>query len=213
MDAAGGIRSSRETFALFYGPMITMELAFHMRRPVNDPDVEDGVQEVLLECLRSGGALDKVDATKCTRFRAFLGGITRNVGLRILKRRARQPDTLNPEELSSNYPADLSALLDETWRQAVLGEALTQLVRESQRTELDRLRVQVLRMRFEDDLRPAHIATVLGLKPERVHALCREGKEHFRLALLDVVCRQNPMFTRSEVQQECLQLLGCSDGR
>lgn len=191
--------------------MVRIELAAQLRRAVDDPDVEDAVQEVLLECLKAGGALERASEAKCTRFRAYLGGITRNVGLRHLRVRKNQPSALEETEFVSDSSPDVEANLNAAWSQAVLGEAMALLVRESCLAETARLRLRVLQLRHQEGLKAAQVAEMLGISATRVHHLTSEAKNEYRLALLSVVSQQNPGLGRAEIEAECVALLQASD--
>lgn len=205
--AASGDATSRGTFARLYGDVVRIELAARMRRAADDADVEDAVQEVMLECLKAGGALERASAKKCTRFRAYLGGITRNVALRYQERQMLQPDTLDRADTVSDPGPAIAARLDAAWSHAVLGEVMALLVHESATSATARMRLAVLRMRHEEGSSPAEIAAALNITPVRVHYLTAEAKRDFRNALLSVVSQQNPGLTRAEVEAECVALL------
>src|SRR5262245_36127691 len=87
--AAAGRRAEQEEFARRYqGPI---EAFFRARWAGTRylQEVEDGVQELFLECFRDGGILQRTAKGGSGGFRAFLYGAVHNVALRIERRAGR----------------------------------------------------------------------------------------------------------------------------
>src|SRR5262249_31179656 len=89
-DAAAGGGPAREEFASRYAPMVRAYLAARWRASPLLQELDDAVQEVFVECLRQGGALQNARADRPGGFRPFLYGLVRNVALRFERARARR---------------------------------------------------------------------------------------------------------------------------
>src|SRR5579884_1864571 len=89
-DAAAGGREARERFAERYAPMVRAYLAARWRGSALAQEVDDAAQDVFVECLRGGGALEHARDGRPGGFRAFLYGVARNVALRFERTRARR---------------------------------------------------------------------------------------------------------------------------
>jgi RNA polymerase sigma-70 factor (ECF subfamily) len=87
--AAAGSAADRDDFVRRYRPLIRAYLAARWQDSAYRQEVDDGVQEVFLECFRRGGVLERANPVHAGGFRAFLYGVIRNVALRIEARLAR----------------------------------------------------------------------------------------------------------------------------
>lgn len=210
-DAAEGDAEARELFARRYAPAVRAYLA---ARPAfrRDPHrVEDGVQEVFLECFRLGGALDRVERGRAGGFRAFFFGVVRNVGLRLEERRARnrevQADTdADPADrlVDSEDPA---AAFDRAFALAALREAQALHAERARAKGGDALRrVEILRLRFGEGLPIRDVAARLNEDAAKVHHAYALARKEFRAALEDVVAFHQPD-SAEERERECVALL------
>src|SRR5437660_55060 len=117
--AAAGRAADREDFARRYTPVIRAYLAARWQASRYQQELEDGVQEVFLECFRQGGVLERADQAHAGGFRSFLYGVVRNVALRVEARLARQqrsepPAGFDPENVAADEPS-LSQVFDRAW--------------------------------------------------------------------------------------------------
>jgi len=80
--AATGAAGAREQFARSYAPVVRAYLAARWAGSPALQDLDDAVQDVFVECLKSGGVLDRADPARAGGFRAFLYGVIRNVARR-----------------------------------------------------------------------------------------------------------------------------------
>jgi RNA polymerase sigma-70 factor (ECF subfamily) len=87
--AAAGSPADREELARRYLGVVRAYLAARWRGSGLRSDLDDAVQEVFVECFRSGGALEAAGAGRVPSFRAFLYGVIRNVARRFECRPAR----------------------------------------------------------------------------------------------------------------------------
>ena len=58
-DAARGASDARQRFSTLYVPIIHSALTARWRGRANSSDVDDAVQEVILDCLREDGVLER----------------------------------------------------------------------------------------------------------------------------------------------------------
>ncbi len=81
--AGAGEQSARDRFARAYGSVIRAYLSARWHLPVAHEAVDDGTQEVFVQCFKPGGALQGVDPAGPARFRTYLYGVVRHVADRI----------------------------------------------------------------------------------------------------------------------------------
>src|SRR5215213_6138181 len=118
--AAAGSPADREELARRYLGVIRAYLGARWRVSGLRTDLDDAVQEVFVECFRSGGALEAAGAGRVPNFRAFLYGVVRNVARRFESRPARPVVPLT--EVAAEEES-LSGVFERTWAQAVMFEA------------------------------------------------------------------------------------------
>lgn len=187
-SAAVGDRSAREEFVKRYLPLVRNYLRARWRESDLYCEVDDTTQEVLLQCLRPGGGLSSIDRLRNRDFRAYLYGIIRNVA------RMTERKELRTREVGSGLEADpapddsgLSRVFDREWSRAMICEAV-----ELQRTRLEgsppgQHRLELLRLRYEDEISIQKIADRLG---QPAHAVQRElvrAHDEFRSTLVEVL--------------------------
>jgi DNA-directed RNA polymerase specialized sigma24 family protein len=201
--AAAGDPVARERFASVYLPIVK---AYFVARWRNSPrDVDDGAQDVFVECFRSGGLLEKVEADRPGGFRAFLLGAVRNVARRHEARR------LPVGPVPDGLPADDTGpeiAFDRGWARALLREAAA-----VQQESADRdgpaaaRRVQLLRLRFHDGLPIRDIARRWGEDPAKVHHEYATARDEFRAALRQVIAFHHPSAAAGELDRLSAELL------
>jgi RNA polymerase sigma-70 factor (ECF subfamily) len=202
--AAAGSPADREQLAHRYLGVVRAYLAARWRGSALRQDLGDAVQEVFVECFRQGGALEAAGAGRVPSFRAFLYGIIRNVARRFESRPMHVAGPL--PDIEANEDSQ-SRLFERTWAQAIMAEA-AQLQRrraEFQGKEAQK-RVEMLRMRFEDNLPIRTIAERWGVPAARLHHAYALARQEFREALLEVVAFHHPG-SAAEVEQEAASLL------
>jgi RNA polymerase sigma-70 factor (ECF subfamily) len=209
--AAHGDRAARSTFAHSYLPVVRAYLGARWRSSPLADEVEDAVQEVFLDCLRGGGALERASPDRPGGFRAFLYGVVRNVALRVETRRARRNDLLPSAGLEPDEVADSqdgpSRAFDRAWAFAVVESAAA---RQAERARLAgaeaERRVELLRLRFEEGLPIREVAARWGTDPALLHREYARARREFEEALRDVVGLHHPG-PPGEVGRECARLL------
>src|SRR6516225_2809952 len=202
--AAAGSASDREELARRYLGVVRGYLAARWRGSALRPDLDDAVQEVFVECVRQGGALEAAGAGRVPSFRAFLYGVVHNVARRFECRPVRANGPL--PEIAANEEG-LSRLFERAWAQAIMTEAAQlQQRRASERGPEAVRRVELLRLRFEENLPIRTIAVRWGVAAAELHHAYAKARQEFRADLLEVVAFHHPG-SPAEVEQEAASLL------
>lgn len=211
-DAAAGDEASRTEFAIRYTPVVRAYLAARWRGSFKRlGELDDAVQDVLIECLRDGGLLDRARADCHGGFRAFLYGAVRNVAMRVETRQARQHarESQAPIDLQGIAGSEdaLSRVFDRAWAKAVMREAAErQSELAAQRGEAALRRVELLRLRFHEEMPIREIAQLWGVDAPSLHHEYARARQEFRSALEQVVALHHPG-ALEDVDRECAQLL------
>jgi RNA polymerase sigma-70 factor (ECF subfamily) len=214
--AAGRVRD-RDDFARCYEPVIRTFFAARWRDSALREEIDDAAQEVFMECFRGGGALETADPERPHGFRAFLHGVMRNVGLRFERARGRSRER-TAGSVSDNAGAidgglSPSHALDRAWALALLREAGLVMAARAERFDREGRggrgavrRVELLELRFRDDLPIREIARRWSEDPAVVHKEYARAREEFRSALLEVVGAHHPG-SAAEVERRCAEIL------
>jgi DNA-directed RNA polymerase specialized sigma24 family protein len=204
LAAAAGSAADREELARRYLGVVRAYLADRWRgSPLRD-DLDDATQEVFVECFRPGGAVATAGAGRVPSFRAFLYGVIRNVARRFENRPVRAAGPL-PEIAADD--ASQSRLFDRAWAQAIMSEAAQlQRQRAAEGDAESVKRVELLRLRFEENLPIRTIAERWGVDPAPLHHAYALARQEFRAALLAVVAFHQPG-SPEEVEREAATLL------
>ncbi len=202
--AAAGSPADREELARRYLGVVRAYLAARWRGSTLRNDLDDATQEVFVECFRRGGALEAAGAGRVPGFRAFLYGVIRNVARRFESRPVRAAST-TPE-----IPADESSqsrLFDQTWARAIVAAAAElQKTRAHERGPEAVRRVELLRLRFEENLPIRAIAERWGVDARSLHHAYAVARQDFKAALLEVVAFHQPG-TPVELEEEAASIL------
>jgi len=207
--AAEGSPIDRDTFARRYLPAVRAYLRARWRGSGLIQETDDVVQEVFVECFRT--ALDRTDRERTRSFRAFLYGVARNVARRFEERRARrrekQPATSFDEDEIPCGEDSLSAVFDREWAVAVLRRARKrQIQRARQKGDGAMKRVDLLRLRLEEELPIREIARRWDCEASWLHHQYATAREEFRAALLETVAFEHSG-TPKEIERECARLV------
>src|SRR5262249_14423061 len=144
-------------------------------------------------------------------FEALLKGAVRNVALRCERARARRlkrggTGDLEPELVVADETS-LWRVFDRAFARRLMQEAGDrQLTLAREKGEAALRRVELLRLRFQDDLPIRDIAKQLGIEPDFAHHEFAQARKEFHRALRDVVLVYDPS-ARSRIDRECRQLL------
>ena len=213
--ASAGEDEGRRLFAGRYEPFVRALLAARWRGSPRVVDIDDAVQDVFVECFRSGGVLSRAEADRIPAFRAFLVGVVRNVARRVEGRRGPLAfSDATPEGASSLAPGGFASAIDppsrdveRAWARALVGEARDLLdARSRQADEGARRRVALLELRFQENLPIREIARRWGADPVRLHREYARARSEFRAVLFEVVAGHHPG-SPADVERTCEQLL------
>jgi RNA polymerase sigma-70 factor (ECF subfamily) len=208
-EAAGGAAEPRDAFARAYLPLVRRYLGERWRGSPLAEAVEDAAQDVLVECLKDGGVLERAERGRPQGFRAFLFGAARNVARRheashAAPARPRSASRMADDPLAREE--DLGKLLDREWARALVRQAAEHHRRTAlARGAVAREGVELLRLRFEEGLPLREIATRWHVDPAVVHRRFRQAREGFRRSLRKVVAFHQP--GTGDVDEECRRLL------
>jgi DNA-directed RNA polymerase specialized sigma24 family protein len=202
--AAAGSPADREELARRYLSVVRAYLAARWRGSALRDELDDATQAVFVECFRQGGVLNAVGTGRVLGFRAFLYGVVRNVAARFESRPARPAGPL-PDVAAEDLTQ--SRLFDRTWAQAIMVEAgRLQRERAEKRGPEAVKRVELLRLRFEENLPIRDIALRWATDPAALHKSYAIARKEFRSALLEVVAFHHPG-SAAELEAEASSLL------
>lgn len=209
--ASAGDASARSQFAGHYARPIREYLRHRWGGTPRRDDVGDAEQEVFIECMKPGGALDRADAAK-GEFRALLYGVVRNVARRFEERAARdlqiKPDESVYLDALPDQDEALTRVFDKAWARALVREAVVrhaQFARAGDAACRDRYRI--LRMRHEKGMPVRDIAARLGIEDvDAVHNGYRRARREYRACLREVVAHHTGA-SPSDVDDHCKRVL------
>ena len=184
-DAAAGGTASRQAFGVRYAPVVRSYLAARWRGTPLVAELDDAVQDVFVECLRSGGLLDRARDDAPGGFRAFLYGAVRHVAQRCEARRARLAarEPLRPAEVGDAPARDeaLSRVFDRAYARSLMREAAERQAELAAERGADALRrVELLRLRFQDGLPIREIAALWNVDAAGLHREYARARQEFR---------------------------------
>ena len=215
--AARGRLQAREEFSRRYQPILRAYLLRRWGGTPRSQDVDDAAQEVFVECFRQRGVLERTDRSRAGGFRAFLYGVTRNVARRYETRAAQSREHQADSQVLAAVSADdptLSRVFDRAWALALIREALARLDQAPSTaeaaTEPDstaRRQVELLRLRFSENLPIRDIATRWEVDAALLHRDYAKARAAFRKALVSVVGEHHPGVSELVLERECARLL------
>lgn len=196
LGAGAGDHGLREEFVRCYSTFMTAWFGYRWRGSPLAADVGDAVQESFLECLRERGALASVDPDRPGGFRPYLVGLLRNVALRHERRRlmAGRIDLATMEELDRVCAATTSigSVLDRAWAEALMREAAERMAAMAGLESAAQRRVELLRLRFQEQLPIREIARRWAAEPDDVHRQYAKARREYAAALRAVVVDHHP---------------------
>jgi len=207
--AAAGDRSAREAFAEHYLPLVRDYLEARWRARLSRTELEDAVQDVFLECLKSEGVLERNRERRGRGFRGYLLGAVRNVALRIEERGARRLDGDRHSELElvPTEEASTSRVFDRSWAATIMRQAAERQQEEARARGVAALRrVELLRRIFQDGQRIADIAREWGEPPEELQRQYARARKEFAGALRETVAFHAPG-SDAAIERECAELI------
>jgi len=210
--AAAGDRGARDTFAERYLPLVRDYLEARWRARLSRSELEDAVQDVFVECLKSEGVLEHNRTRRGQGFQGYLLGAVRHVALRIEERGARRLDgERHPAPELELVPADeasCSRVFDRSWAATIMRRAAELQQEQARARGVAALRrVELLRRIFQDGQRIADIAREWGELPEGLHREYARARKEFAGALREIVSFHAP-HSDAAIERECVELIG-----
>ena len=213
-DAARGEGAARDEFARRYEATVRAYLGARWRGSWWFHDLDDAVQDVFVECLKEGGVLERADPERRGGFRAFLYGVVRRIALRYESGRGKAREGRLSTEAERRVASDedtLTRIFDEAYARSVMQEAARrQAALASQRGRDAERRVELLRLRFQDELPIRDIAARWGEDAAQVHRAYARARKEFREALLEVITFEGAS-DRTEAERRAAELLDLLD--
>ena len=165
--------------------------------------VDDLIQKTFLGCVK---ARDRIDEQRS--FRAYLFGIVRNVAKQFEKRRGRQrvADPVEVAQVTAREQAQ-SRAFDKAWALTMMrmaGELME--ARAEADTGAARLRIELLRLRFQKGLPIREIAIRWEMDPDAVHRAYALARDEFHSCLRATV-RDHAVRTDGDLDAECRRIL------
>lgn len=209
--AAAGDGEACNAFAKTYLGIVRAFLGKRWRTSPALGQLDDAVQEVFLDLFRENGALARLEPGRARSFRGFLFGVAHKVALRYEERaRLRMPvdpgTPVEPHQLPARE-ITLSRAFDREWALALLRRAAMRQETQARAAgpEAQR-RVELLRLRFVEDLPIRTIADRWGEDPAKLHHDYARAREEFKDALRAEV-RYHMADPRAAVEREVQELL------
>jgi RNA polymerase sigma-70 factor (ECF subfamily) len=154
--------------------------------------------------------LEKVERGRPGGFQAFLHAVVRNVAREFeATRRRHAHDATEPLSLDRIVGGEksLDDVFDQNWAQSVMNQARRLMAaRAAAGGDAARRRVELLRLRFEQDRPIRDIATQWGEDAAHLHHEFARARREFDLALHDSVAFHGAA-SAVEIEAECLRLL------
>ena len=208
-QAASGSEAAQEEFVHRYLPAVRAYLTARWRNSRLLNEVDDGTQEVFWQCLRPGGGFERMTSVE-GNFRGYLYGMTRNVARMMERGDHQRREEQAPDDLGVTFESDeasLSRVFDQAWSRTLISEAVERQRSLATERGADALqRIEMLRLRFQEDLPARRIADRLGVESTRVHRELTRAREEFRDAL-EIILREHHGGSSVNLERECHDLL------
>jgi len=208
--AAAGVEADRAEFARRYASVIRSYLRARWKSGPLATEIDDATQEAFVQCFRDGGPLERAEPERSGGFRGYLYGIVRNVARGFERqwkaRRAQQPASAVDLDAIEGREEPLSRVFDRAWAGALLRRAAERQAQDARGNDRAEKRVELLQMRFGQDLPIRDIARRWGVDPAPLHEEYRAARREFLAALRVVVADESPG-PPDQVEAECSRLL------
>jgi RNA polymerase sigma factor (sigma-70 family) len=208
--AAEGSQPDRALFAKNYLPVVRAYLTARWRSGALRAMSDDAVQDVFVECFRSGGPLARADRDRDGGFRPFLFGVVRNIARRFEERqekRLRKQQSGIDLQVVASDESNHSQVFDRAWAKSMMRQAAERQAEFAEQTsQVAVRRVELLRLRFNEGMPIREIAKQWDVDASQLHHEYATARREFKNALLEVVSFHQPG-SQAEIEQECSQLL------
>jgi RNA polymerase sigma factor (sigma-70 family) len=209
-EASSGSRNARELFARVYLPVVRAYLGARWGNGPRAAQIDDAVQETFVECFRENGALERVERSPTEKFRTFLYAVVRNVALRFEERAAREhahrAAESTPLEAIPSGEERASRAFDRAWAEELLRRAAG---RQEEKARLRgpeaARRVELLKLRFQEDLPIRDIAARWNVDAAHLHHEYAKARDEFKEALMEEIGYHQP--GQDGLDGECQMLL------
>ncbi|MHC4941160.1 MAG: RNA polymerase sigma factor [Planctomycetota bacterium] len=203
--AAAGNPSDRAEFARRYASIIRSYLGARWKGGPLTAEIDDAAQEVFVQCFRAEGPLERAEPERPGGFRGYLYGIVRNVARGFERRRRKQAPAVELDAIEAR-DEPLSRVFDRAWAAALLRRAAQRQAQDARGDERAQRRVELLQLRFGQDLPIRDIAKRWGVDAAPLHEEYRRARREYLAALRVIVADENPG-TPAQVEAECERLL------
>lgn len=207
--AASGDDRARSRFCRTYLPLVRSFLLTRWRQTPLSAEVEDAVQDAFVECLREDGPLTRAKAEQGD-FRGYLFGIVRHVAQRAEERLRR--GTAGDQETESQIATiqskedRYSQVFDRQWARTLMREAGNLMRERAENAGAGaRLRVELLQLRFGQNLPIRQIAAQWKMDPDAVHRAYAKARQEFRSCLRQSLA-YHAVRTEADLDAECRRL-------
>jgi RNA polymerase sigma-70 factor (ECF subfamily) len=210
-DAAEGGARARSVFAHTYQPVVRAYLAARWNFSRDAPQIDDAIQEVFVDCFREDGPLTRFDPNRPGGFRAFLYGVVKNVARRFEESRMQNRELAAGSRIDldamEGREDSLSRIFDRSWASFLLDEAAKLQAEQAREKGKDaQRRVELLYLRFEDDLPIREIARRWEVDPDWLHHQYAQARREFKRALREIVWAHHGG-EEGDIEAECARLL------
>lgn len=208
--ASEGDALDRAEFVRRYASVIRSYLQARWRAGPLLGEIDDAAQEVFVACFEPDGPLTRADPLRPGGFRAYLYGIVRNVARGIERQRGKGREL--PPGAGIEFAAvpareeSLSKVFDRAWAVSLLRLAAEGQQAAARGDERAERRVEMLHLRFHDDLPIRTIAERWGVEAAFLHEEYRTARREFLTALRAVV-RDHHGGPSAGIDAECARLL------
>jgi RNA polymerase sigma factor (sigma-70 family) len=208
--AAEESQPDRDLFAKNYLPVVRAYLIARWSSGTLRAMSDDAVQDVFVECFRSGGPLTGADRDGEGGFRPFFFGVVRIVARRFEarqeKRLRKQQSGIDLQVVASDE-SNHSQVFDRAWAKSMMRQAAQRQAEfAEQASQAAVRRVELLRLRFHEGMPIREIAKQWDVNASQLHHEYATARREFKNALIEVVTFHQPG-SQAEVEQECSQLL------
>ena len=201
---AAGSPADRDELGRRYFGVVQAYLSARWRGSTLRKNLDDATQEVFIELFRQGGVLEAAGAGRIPNFRAFLYGVIRNVARRF---ESQPSGPVEPLPDIEDQEACLSQLFERSWAESIMAEAAKLQKSRAVDGGVEAIRrVELLRLRFEENLPIREIALRWNIDTAQLHRDYALARQEFRAALIEVVAFHHPGST-AEVEMEASGLL------
>jgi len=197
---------AREAFARRYLSPIRAYLFTRWRGTAYLQYLDDAIQEVFLACFRAEGPLRRADPRVPSGFRPFLYAVVRNVARKLERRVCTKRFRTSGSDFAEDVQADeasLSVVYDRSWAKCLMRQAAEHQLETALKEGGTALRrVELLRLRFQQELPIRDIADRWKVSTRWLHHEYAKARQEFKAALLHVIAQHHSCSAASQAELE-----------